>query len=49
MFEKIFDTILEFPGWFQDKFNSIIDYLDNKLYKFNNRKELAKRQPLKPK
>lgn len=49
MFEKIVDTVLEFPGWFQDKFNSIIDYLDNKLYRFNNRKELAKKAAIKAK
>jgi hypothetical protein len=49
MFEKIFDKILEFPDWFQEKFNSRIDYLDNKLYRFNNRKELAKKAAIKAK
>jgi len=49
MFEKIFDTILEFPEWFQDKFNSITNYLDNKLYKFKYRKELAQKAAIKAK
>ncbi|MBO7527276.1 MAG: hypothetical protein J6T74_05185 [Clostridia bacterium] len=49
MFEKIIDTVLEFPDWFQDKFNSITNYLDNKLYTFKNRKELAKKAAIKVK
>lgn len=49
MFEKIIDTVLEFPDWFQDKFNSITNYFETKIYNFTNRKELAKKAAIKAK
>lgn len=49
MFKKIVDTILEFPDWFQDKFNSITNYFETKIYNFTNRKELAKKAAIKVK
>lgn len=49
MFEKIIDTVLEFPFWFQDKFNSITNYFETKIYNFTNRKELAKKAAIKVK
>lgn len=49
MFDKIIDILCKFGNWFQDKFNSIINYFETKLYKFTNRKELAKKAAIKAK
>ena len=49
IFQMIGDGICCFADWVQNTFNSAANYLDEKLYKFNNRKELAKKAAIKAK
>lgn len=49
MFKKIINSIYKFGDFVENKVNSIINYFDDKLYRFNNRKELAKKVAIKAK
>ena len=49
MFDKIVDILCKFGDFVEKNVNSIINYFDDKLYRFNNRKELAKKAAIKAK